>query len=91
VIGEVHNAKEPPSSLHLKELASAELNLNVASVDCAQPVGPEVIETLGGVVSMSHVYVAAVLTFPAGSIAFTRKVWLVDVRLEYVFGEVQVV
>ena len=71
---------EAVSSLQLKvEPVLLELKAKVAVVALVGLVGPELIVTVGAVVSIVHVD-EALPVFPARSVAVTVKVWLPAAR-----------
>ena len=91
--GEEQAANAPPSSLHWKvEPVSLDVKLKLGVVELEGFEGLAVMVVFGAVRSIVHVYVAGVeSTFPAGSTARTRNVWLPSVSAVYVFGVKQLV
>ena len=71
-------------------LASPESKAKFASVDWAYPDGPDVIEMVGGVVSITQEYDDAPLVFVPAT-AFAANVCEPAANDEYVFGDVQAV
>jgi hypothetical protein len=53
VNGELHGAKEAPSSSHSKSDGSSAANVKLTTLVEVVPLGPEVIDTTGGIVSSS--------------------------------------
>jgi hypothetical protein len=78
----VQAVKEPASSLHSKVLpASVAVKLKLALVLLVVAAGLAVIVVSGAVVSIVQVKLAGVESvLPAGSVAWTWKVWLPTAR-----------
>jgi hypothetical protein len=71
----VQALKAAASSAHWKVAPASELKEKLALAEVVAPLGPAVIVTLGGVVSIVQVRLTGVLVLPAASLALTWKVW----------------
>src|SRR3989442_1300322 len=87
--GEEQLAKAAPSSAQVKVAPASEEKLKLGAFELLGLVGLAVIEAVGAVVSIVHVYEAAAPVLPAPSVALTWKVCEPSATLVYAFGEEQ--
>ena len=77
----MHAANTAPSSEQWKAAPGSLLKPKLAPELLLGSLGPEVIVTLGPVVSTVQVKPTAAPVLPAASVAFTSKVWLPSATL----------